>query len=333
MHRSFLLASLLVLPTLAGCLAGDDADDGPERPAFDASIVPPTVDWWEDYSTRWAKRDAYTPQSDEALAYLDGDLQDAGYETRLLTYEAREQGVDLPEAGPVSVHALEATLPGGQSDRRLGLVTHMDTNIATFQGAYDNGAGTAATMALCKELAALAHDWQYTLTCLFFDGEERGLVASDRYVQQEVVEGDMDYAFAIGYDMTGINWPGHDWKMYLMTGGEDYVPVLGDFARTLMHDDLGYPPEGVEVLDVHDRNSDERRFREAGIPIFRLAGGRNAADYPQYHMPDDTVEYVYQFVDGRENFEAGMQTILEASHHLALELDGTDWPTILEHYG
>jgi hypothetical protein len=212
-------------------------------------------------------------------------------------------------------------------DHRIGVVAHYDTQTLTFQGAYDDASGVAAQFTICESLAAV--ELRHTLACIFFDGEERGLVASQAYVQDVVVEGDEGYVydFVLGYDMTGINWPGHEWSMYVMSGDDEHQPYLWNFGQWVMHDELGYPRgeagRGVEVLDVHDRNSDERRFRDVGIPIFRFAGGRDAADYPQYHLPDDTVEYVYEFVDGRANFEAGFGKIVEGSHALVRALDAT----------
>jgi len=175
-----------------------------------------------------------------------------------------------------------------------------------------------------------------TLACIFFDGEERGLVGSERYVQDVVAEGDEPYVYdlVLGYDMTGLNWPGYSaWKMYLMPGPEDDVPALQPFAQGLMHDVLGYPEDGVEVLDVHDRNSDEMNFKRAGIPILRFAGGRNAADYDQYHKPLDTVEHVYEVAGGRASFEAGFAAIVEASYATVLAFDRTSMDEIRAAYG
>jgi hypothetical protein len=329
MDARIAIAPLLLL-ALAGCLVTEGEAVEPRYPPFDPATIAPGVDWWEDFATRWVKRDAYLPQNEEVKDYLVGEMETLGFDVEVREYPGREQGIDLPPIGPLKLHAIIATKTGlTQPDRAIGLVSHYDTQTLTFQGAYDDASGVAAQFTICKALAELPLD--KTLVCIFFDGEERGLVAADHFVQDAVVGGNAPYTFdfVLGYDMTGINWPGHDWKMYVMTGGEEYVPVLGDFARRIMHQELGYPEDGVEVLDVHDRNSDERRFREAGVPIFRFAGGRHAVDYPQYHLPLDTVDYVYDFVGGRANFEAGFGTIVEGSYHLVLALDGTDWDTML----
>ena len=75
------------------------------------------------------------------------------------------------------------------------------------------------------------------------------------------------------------------------------------------------------ILNGHDRNSDERRFKEAGIPILRMAGGRKPGEYPAYHQVNDTVEYVYQFAGGAENYEKGLATCVVTSYWNAVVFD------------
>ncbi len=340
MHRIF-LGLLLLVPILAGCL-GDGRDKGSQtgEPLMDQSPIPAidwdvsaSVDWWEDFSTRWVKRDANTPWNHEALTYLAQELERIGLETEIRQYAVTPNDVSPPDAVPVYYYALVGTKMGTElPDQRIGLVSHYDTQALTLQGAYDDASGVATEFSICEALSKV--EMRRTLACIFFDAEERGLVASDKYVMDVVLEGDEDYVydFILGYDMTGINWPGHDWKMYVMTGGAEHVPALQPFAQDVMHNQLGYPEDGVEVLDTHDRNSDERRFREVDIPIYRFAGGRHANDYPEYHKPGDTVDYVYEFVGGRQNFEAGFATIVEGSYALALNLDRTDMDAMRAQY-
>ncbi len=301
--------------------------------AFD---VKEAVDWWETISTEFPKHDSYTPQNDAIRDHLVGELEAIGMDVEVRTYQALPRDpADPPLATPITeVDAIIATKPGtgtGAVEHRIGLVSHYDTQTATIHGAYDDKSGVATSFHICKALAAVPMN--KTLACIFFDAEEQGLIASARYVEDIADEADQYvYDFVIGYDMTGINWPGHHWKMYVMTGPADDVPVLQPFAQEVMHGYLGYPTDGVEVLDRHDRNSDERRFKEAGIPIYRFAGGRHAADYDQYHGPDDTVEHVYEVVGGRANWEAGFNTIVEGSYHLIWALDKTDRAGLIAHY-
>lgn len=341
-----LVVLLLIAVPLAGCLQADDGGEGPVgSPAARAATVPPLdwdldagIDWWEHFATNFPKHDSNTPTNALAREHIVAEMEALGFDVEVRAYNAAPRGVEVPEQLGLEYHAVVATLPGTDAidadgiEHRIGLVSHYDTQTATIMGAYDDASGVAAEYNICKALAQVP--MERTLACIFFDAEEQGLVASQKYVEDAVLEGDEGfvYDFVLGYDMTGINWPGHDWKMYVMTGGVDFVPVLVPFAAEIMHDVLGYPDAGVEVLDVHDRNSDERRFKEACIPILRFAGGRNAADYPAYHLPHDLVEYVYQYTGGRDNFAAGFQTIVEASYHTVLAMDGTSIAEMEAHY-
>jgi hypothetical protein len=283
------------------------------------------VDWWEDIASNYPKHDSNLPTNSMLRQRLVADLEALGLDVEVRTYPGQVQNADVPAAPGTEIYAIIGTKPGTtMPDHRVGLVAHYDTQTATIMGAYDDASGVAAQYSICKALVAVP--MERTLACIFFDAEERGLVASERYVEDVVTEGDEPYTYDLvfGYDMTGLNWPGYPtWKMYVMPGPEDDVPVLQPFAQDILHGVLGFPTDGVEVLDVHDRNSDEMNFKRAGIPILRFAGGRNAADYDQYHKPLDTVDHVYDLAGGRANFEAGFATIVEASYTTMLAFDGT----------
>lgn len=340
-----LLALLLVAGALAGCLSSDGPESDPaagdllERVTAD---LPPIewdleeqVAWWEDISTNYPKHDTNLPTNGMLRERIVADLEAAGLEVEVRRYPGKAQNQDIPALPGTEIYAIVATKQGTtMPDHRIGLVSHFDTQTATVMGAYDDASGVAAEYSICKALAKVP--MQRTLACIFFDAEERGLVGSERYVEDVVTQGDEPYVYdlVLGYDMTGLNWPGYrEWKMYVMTGPEDDVPALTGFAGGLMHTTLGYPQEGVEVLDVHDRNSDERNFKEAGVPILRFAGGRHAADYDQYHRPLDTVDHVYDVAGGRANFAAGFATIIESSYTTALAFDRTSMDELRATYG
>lgn len=344
------IALLLLAGALSGCLS-----DGQDSAAADLALIeavsrdqPPIdwdvsaqVDWWEDIATNYPKHDSNLPTNAMLRERLVADLQALGLDVEVRAYQGSFQGADVPQASATELHAIIATKAGTEMpDHRIGLVSHYDTQTLTVHGAYDDASGVAADYSICKALVKV--ELRRTLACIFFDGEERGLVASQRYVEDVVIEGDEGYTydFVLGYDMTGINWPGHAWKLYAMVGmvwdrpGDDEPEIspLYPFTQDLLNGVLGYPPEGVEVLEDSHRNSDERRFKEAGVPIIRFAGGLNADDYDQYHKPLDTVEHVYEVTDGRANFEAGFAAVVEASYATALALDRTDFAEISAEY-
>ncbi len=349
--------AIVVLSALvwAGCSdAPTPTDPSPELSLAAAASqgIPPIawdvhaqIDWWEDIATNYPKHDSNLPANTQLRERLVADLEALGLDVEVRAYPGSfSPSPDIPEAIPgTQLYAVIATKPGTtMPDHRIGLVSHYDTQTLTIHGAYDDASGVAADYSICKALAQVPMN--RTLACIFFDGEERGLVASRHYVNDVVVEADEGYVydFVLGYDMTGINWPGHAWKMYVMAGEHYNVTVdpptidtspLYPFAVDLMHDVLGLPMDGVEVLEVADRNSDERRFKEAGVPVIRFAGGRYATDYDQYHKPLDTVEHVYEITQGRANFEAGFATIVETSYTTALALDRTSFGEISATYG
>lgn len=344
MRKAFLISFLLIVISLAGCLEGDDVH---ASGAESAAMVSPAqrsldgpdmvwdvakgVDWWETYATSFPKHDSNTPTNAEARDFIAAEMEALGFDVEIIEYPASAfgQGADQSEGQELYHYVIVATKLGTElPDNRIGLVSHYDANAGTVYAAYDDGSGVAAEYNICKSLADVP--MRRTLSCIYFDAEERGLEASAAYVEDVITEGDEDFVYdlVIGYDMVGINWPGHEWKMYVMTGDEEKALALAPWQRELMNDVLEYPEDGVEVLEVHDRNSDEMNFKRAGIPILRFAGGRTATDYPAYHQPFDTVDFVYTYVEGRANFEAGFNTVVEAGYHTVLSFDASSFEEI-----
>ena len=302
-----------------------------------SDLVEPAVDakrarmWWEDFVKNTPYRHAGTPTNIEASERLLEGLAEAGYEAKVIYYvPPGVRGVPNPLGGGESpVDAGIRTVVGVKKgmtmpDHVVAWVAHYDSHQATVYAAYDDGSGTAVAMELARVLAS--YDNSKTLMPIFFDAEEIGLVASEAFVQQAMGEGEWTFDMVIGHDMTGINCPGHEWPMYQMVGenfAEQLLPIEEAIYRDVMKVDYAMasldvtqdtaPKACVVILDGHDRNSDERNFKEENVPILRMAGGRKAVDYPAYHKPNDTVEYVYEFAGGPENYEKGLDLTVRAS--------------------
>ncbi|MFO1534301.1 MAG: M28 family metallopeptidase [Thermoplasmatota archaeon] len=336
--KPFLPLAVLLCAAFAGCAASGPATTTPAAPATllerTAANVPALqfnatagVQWWSDFAQTYTFRNAFAPSNAAARDHIAAGLAAAGLHVRIRLYPASAFGPALPAtAGPLFVSVVEATKPG-RDDRTIALGAHYDnTAAATVQAAYDNGAGTATLYNLCTALAKLPTPTQHTFTCLFFDGEELGLVGSQAYVADTTHPVPDAY---LGFDMTGLNWPGIDttlpgnaqWKLYAWTGAE-FADALYPFLNGTLHQVLGYPLAGAEAFPFNDRNSDEASFADAHVPTLRFAGGRTAGLYPQYHKPGDTVDYVYQFAGSRERFEQGMAAVRTA-WQVALQLDQT----------
>lgn len=360
MNRASVTLPLIILVAsgLSGCLVeettGAPAQASPQDATPDAkllallgSLPPPefdrmkAVDWWERFVKNNDMRQWPLPKNVAAAVALEAELKASGFQTRIMyhgaPYPAGQPPIDLP-VGFMVVQGLK----GGTAakDHRLALIAHFDTVPTTQQGAYDDGSGTAAELEICKLLAKVPTN--KTIECLFFNNEENGLLASQAYTNwyvQNKPQWVWDQGF--GYDMTGLNWPGYaKWKLFAMVGTQHdslraYTDAHAAFLDVLAYDFLGpkmnVTTDGVEVLKVHDRNSDEQSFKRIGIPVVRFAGGRRAADYPQYHKSDDTVEFVYRFAcecsdlaKGKEAFAAGYEMVVLASYYTILAYDRYD---------
>lgn len=343
MRPTLALSAILLA---AGCVAPAPAQNEPAAGVLPdlSDLPPPLVDatrarmWWEEFVANTPARHAGSPTNVRAAEQLEADLAAAGYETRTFYYiPPSVQGVPIPVGGPSPAQAGIRTIIGVKEgaavpERVVAWVAHYDSNQQTIYAAYDDGSGTAVAMELARVLAS--YENEKTLMPIFFDAEEIGLVASEAFVQQAMQSGDYAFDMVIGHDMTGINCPGHEWPMYQMVGekhAETLLPIEEAIYRDVMKVDYALasidaatadlPKACVVILDGHDRNSDERNFKEADIPILRMAGGRKAVEYPAYHKPNDTIEYVYEFAGGAEKYEAGLNLTVAASWWNAVVFD------------
>lgn len=356
---SFLLIAALVV---SGCLGGLETGPAETATGFGSAPrllevllqAPPltgfdraaAVDEWERFVYAYPKRDWTFPHNHAAAEFLREELEEAGFTAEVLSFTAEAAlvsyfGVEQKVNGPVQV--VRGTKMGDDPTHRFALVAHYDTVTATTMGAYDDASGTMVELDVCRHLAKVKTN--RTIDCLFFDAEERGLQASKAYVKayREGQLGDFTYDLAFGYDMTGINWPGYPaWPLYVMVGTQakdhpelenltEPLHAFLDFTLREFLDERVVPGagRGVSILDVHDRNSDEQSFKKQGVPVVRFTGLRNAADYPQYHQPNDTPPYVYEYAGGKENFAQGFEFAVLASYYAILGFDAFD-PWTLE---
>lgn len=347
-----LLLSLLVLAgsALAGCSA-DPAQRGasqdpsgadlalPARLAANLTALPAWVpdtglQFWERFATTYVGRNAFSPVNELAAADLADTLAQAGFDARVEDYPLCTPLLGDPcapaGAGPASVNVVVAVKRGTTDpDHAIALGAHYD-NQATVEAAYDNGSGTAMVVETCRHLAQA--ELAKTLVCLLFDGEELGVLGSSAFVADPPADVP-PIDFYLGYDMVGLNWPGYaTWKLYNWVDA-DHADDLHPFVNATVTQVLGWPASGAEVFPFNDRNSDEAVFIAAGIPSIRFAGGRSAGDYPQYHMPDDTVAFVEQMAGGRDAYGAGFGAILEESTLLVRLLDRTSLAEIQDWAG
>lgn len=323
---------LLAVAALAGCASDDPATPPPPPPAQPQSLAArlaatapayavnatEAAAWWAGFASGHPARVLGTPMNALARAAIASELEAAGLTVEDRTYPP---AAGLP-AGNV-VHAVVGVKAGSDAngsapERRLAVIAHYDGVPGTTEAAYDNGSGTAAAMATCKALAGST--LRHTLTCAFFDGEEEGTLGSARFAEEAAADPSIAYDAVFGFDMTGLNWPSFDAKLYAWVGAE-FADSHHALVNATLLEVLGYPASGAEAFPFNDRNSDEASFAAIHVPTIRFAGMRRAADYDAYHLPTDTVAHVEELAGGRDGFAKGLGAIVTAAAQIAVELD------------
>src|SRR3954454_11222418 len=108
--------------------------------------------------------------------------------------------------------------------------------------------------------------------------------------------------------------------------------AFDDLLKHVNYDVLRFPngPNLVEVRGINVRNSDEASWDKLGYPTLRWAGLRTAGNYPQYHMPGDTMDTIDSVAGGRTFFEQGLRNTLMSSYYTELTVDN-DPPVAVAH--
>ena len=242
----------------------------------------------EDFVTAYPLRVTGTTVDEEVATYLADEAKKLGYATAV----EHPSLADGAEAVPTSpLHAVTAIKKGTtRPDEHILFMGHYDTVAGfggvTLEGAYDNGSGTMFLLALAKALANVPTN--RSLMFVWYNGEEEGVLASDRHAETALKAG-LKVRAALGFDMVGIAHPvatPTDRTCLCMWHGSD-DEVFEPLLRHINFSVMGLPDEEgkVQIEGINARNSDESSWDLRDQPTLRWAGMRAAADYPAYHCP------------------------------------------------
>ncbi|HUR26097.1 MAG TPA: M28 family peptidase [Candidatus Thermoplasmatota archaeon] len=342
-----LLALLLSGAVLAGCLDGPDRTD--ERPAeMDAaSYVPPAAapvvdaeDLLADHEafvTAYPVRKGEDPRHEGAREALTTLFESYGLE--VYRHDFEEGGLE------------QANIVGIQwgHDRHNWVVVggHYDTttNVGPeqSQGAYDDGSGTMITVHLAKAFSNVTP--YYTMAFIAYDGEERGLQGAQAFVDQVVTAdespyGDIDIVGTVDLDMIGINWPGTQAPVTLLSNSEAIAKAADDKRVSMEWPDGQWhrKPNLNEAGLLALGTSDYGAYMKEGIPtIFFISdfielgfpapsavpvppqAGLPVGVYPFWHQVD-TVDSMTAMAGGHDNLAAGFQAISDVAAQILFEL-------------
>ncbi|MED6319119.1 MAG: M28 family peptidase, partial [Candidatus Thermoplasmatota archaeon] len=294
------------------------------------------------YNFRWMG--SPNAQFERAASYFQGHFEGLGYDTHLMRV------VDtLNPTQPESLNVI-AWKEGRSDDCVQGMGAHMDIappagppGGGTWEGAYDNTAGTVAIMMYAQVLVDLEVECDTFLA--LWSSEEEGLHGSNAFANNDCeacLPQDKELRFYINMDMMGISWPAvkenGDPFPYHAWSGPDVDPEVQDVAITSVLDHVhrnilkapmdlridGSYGAGCDqhwddhynlVMDVHEDTfgrSDHVTFRNLGAQtIFHL--GAYDEDYSAYHSPQDTLENMVAVVGGQENLEESIEFVLWAA--------------------
>ena len=291
------------------------------------------------YVNRWMG--SPNPAFERAASFFQGHFEGLGYDTHVLRV--------IDHGNPTEPESLNVIAwKQGRNDNCVqGMGAHMDIappggppGGGTYEGAYDNTAGTVSMMLFAKAMVVLEFECDTFLA--LWSSEEEGLRGSSAFANNDCdycLPKDKELEFYINMDMMGMSWPAHkssgDPFPYHAWSGPDADPEVQDVAITTILDDVHFnilkAPRNLTidgsygagcdqhwdehsnlVMDVHEDTfgrSDHVTFRDLGAQtIFHL--GAYDADYDAYHSPSDTLDNMVAEVGGQQELEKSMEFVM-----------------------
>lgn len=263
------------------------------------------------FGTTFAGRVTASPVQLNARDAIKAELTSLGYTVNVESYKGALEAVTAFKKGTV------------QPDQVLMFGAHFDVLPQSLKGTYDNGTGTNMVLALARSFAKVKT--RKSLQFSFYNGEEENALASSEQATAYKAAGRKISAY-LGFDMVGISWPvggtttdANCLCMWRGTKDAQLDQLLADVNYRYLRFPAGRQKVSIEGSNV--RNSDEASWADAGYRSLRWAGLRKAADYPQYHMPQDDETTIDTVAGGRTYFEKGLRNTLLSAYYTAAALD------------
>ena len=289
----------------------------------------------------WARQ---TPHFERAASYFLGHFQGLGYEASLMRVSDT-----LSFTQPESLNVI-AWKRGYDDTCVQGIGAHMDIappagppGGGTYEGAYDNTAGTVAVMLYAKAFTEIEVRCDTFLA--LWSSEEEGLRGSNAFANNDCdvcLPQDKELRFYINMDMMGISYPAKksngDYFPYHAWSGPDIDPNVQDVEITTIldhvHRDILEAPMDLRIEEVmvpvvtnigkittiwswmftkiHSVAQTTSHLGDLGAQtIFHL--GAYDEDYSAYHSPTDTFDNMISEVGGQEELEKSIEFVMWAA--------------------
>jgi carboxypeptidase Q len=203
--------------------------------------------------------------------------------------ELNVQAKFLDETEPNGFNVI-ADLPGGQLPNEVVLLgAHLDSHHSST-GATDNAAGSAVMMEAMRILKALNVKPRRTIRVALWGGEEEGLLGSNAYVKQHLVDPETkaiqpEYANMSAYYNLD-NGTGRIRGIWLQDNLA-VAPIFKQWFQPLHDLDV---PGAIAPRSVS--GSDYASFDDVGIPAFQFMQDRLEYNSRTHHSNMDTVDRV-----------------------------------------
>jgi hypothetical protein len=291
--RSRLKRAVILSWALLACACGADSPTtspspspsvGPDIPAANRSLVDPALRAISADSLARCTRDLAAipsrnvgdPGAIEARDYLVAELRRAGWQVSLRPFDARGVPGDNVVADWRGLDAAAAVVI---------VSAHYDTVDGGHAGANDNGAGSAALVAIAQGVAAARGRFRRGIRLVAFSAEELGLVGSAAYVGDLVPD-----SVLADVNLDGIAPRFGQADLVLASVDPPFSQWLVEYTRRVIS--LHAAATGIGSLLVYDNHqwrTDTNSFWSRGVSgIWMLGSG----DYPYANTPQDTLDKV-----------------------------------------
>ncbi len=239
-----------------------------------------------------AGRDTGSPGGERARDYIVSRLEALGVEAPLTGRLQPWSAPNRSRIGAVNydgVNVVGLIRGTERPDRYIVVTAHYD-HMGTYQGriyngADDNASGVASMLELAARLKVQAP--RHSVLFVALDGEERGLLGADQFVQRPPVPVD-SIALNVNLDMTarvddGYLWATGTWQNPQLRPLLEPIQPIGRVRLVLGKDSPGETGANNWV-----NASDHAVFHRAGLPFVYFG----VDFHPDYHEPTDDYENV-----------------------------------------
>lgn len=192
----------------------------------------------------------------------------------------------------VRVRNIIAMIEGKKKDEFVVIGAHMDhmgmSGGRIWNGADDNASGTVGVMTIARAFAATGVQPERTVIFCAWTGEEKGLLGSEYFTRHPTYRNMDNCKFYINFDMISRDSERDEEGLNVrVTYNSNYPEILDMCKRNVSEYELKMNFE-YRGQENPRGGSDYTAFSENGVPVIAFM----AAMHPDYHTPNDEVEYV-----------------------------------------